>query len=274
VTISEQNDPWQRLINMIGEGIMKGHPRGAGVYAMVALKLIQRRVSEQLEVGLWLRVLTLALEKRALPDDGRMSFVLSAFLAHTRQRNLSITQLTALTELAFGRSAAVHFRSVEDSVQTTLKVGPGDKILIVLNDIDSSPATRFAAAALTSFFVGFREDIDREFLSVPLENALYIRCSLIDVANAPEDIKVVFGDIQNAAVRVASARDSGGQGHDIFIGCRPDLQELCQGDMLRGTELQFMYAEILRALLAVALGGDIESEVLRPKIVRLIRKTI
>lgn len=44
--------------------------------------------------------------------------------------------------------------------------------------------------------------------------------------------------------------------------------------MLRGTELQFMYAEVLRALLAVALGGNIELELLRPKIVRLVRKTI
>jgi len=274
VTIPDQNDPWLRLISMIREGIMKGHPRGAGVYAIVALKLIQLRVSEQLEVGLWLRVLTLALDKCTPPDDGRLSFVLSAFLAHTRQRNLSITQLTALTELTFGQSNAVHFRSVEESVQTTLKVGPGEKILIVLNDIDSTPATRFSAAALTCFFVGFREDIDREFLSVPLESALYIRCTFIDVANAPEDIKTAFGDIQNSAVRVASAPDAGGRGHDIFIACRPDLQERCQGDMLRGTELQFMYAEVLRALMAVALGGDIEMEVLRPKIVKLIRKTI
>jgi hypothetical protein len=43
---------------------------------------------------------------------------------------------------------------------------------------------------------------------------------------------------------------------------------------MKGTELQFMYADVLRALFALALGGDIESEVLRPKIVSIIRKTI
>jgi hypothetical protein len=35
-----------------------------------------------------------------------------------------------------------------------------------------------------------------------------------------------------------------------------------------------MYADVLRALLMMALGGEIEAEVLRPKIVSLIRKTI
>ena len=49
-------------------------------------------------------LLFLVLEGRAPPDDGRMSFVLSVFLAHTRQRTLSVTQLTALTELLIGQS--------------------------------------------------------------------------------------------------------------------------------------------------------------------------
>ena len=43
---------------------------------------------------------------------------------------------------------------------------------------------------------------------------------------------------------------------------------------MRATDLQFMYADVLRALLTVVLGGDIESEVLRPKIVSLIKRTI
>jgi hypothetical protein len=60
----------------------------------------------------------------------------------------------------------------------------------------------------------------------------------------------------------------------MLIGCRPDLQERCQGDTMRATELQFIYADVLRALLAMALGGDIEAALLRPKIVSLIRKTI
>lgn len=274
VTLLDGDDPWQLLIKMIGDGVMKGHPRSAGVYTTIALKVLQGRVTEEYEVGLWLRLLTLAIEQRTPPDDGRMSFVLSAFLAHTRKRSLSLTQLTALMELTLGRSEAVHFHAVEDCLQTSLKLGPDDRILVVLNDMDSSPATRFASAALASFFAGFRKEIDREFLSAPLEHALYIRCSIVDVSRAPADIQAMLGGSQSAAASVAVANRTADEPHDIFIFCRVDLQERCQGDMLRGTELQLLYGEVLRALLAVALGGDIESEVLRPKVVRLIRMTI
>jgi tetratricopeptide (TPR) repeat protein len=274
VSILDRDEPWLLLINLIGEGVMKGHPHSAGVYTMIALKVLQGRVTEEHEVGLWLRLLTLALEQRTPPDDGRMSFVLSAFLAHTRKRSLSLTQLTALMELTLGKSEAVHFHSVEDYLQTSFKLGPEDKMLVVLNDIDSSPATRFASAALTSFFTGFRKEIDREFLSAPLEHALYIRCSVVDVSQAPADIQTILSASNDTAVSVAVTNRKAGEPHDIFIVCKPDLQERCQGDMLHGTELQILYGEVLRALLAVVLGGDIESEVLRPKIVRIVRMTI
>lgn len=273
-TITGGGDPWSVLISVVGEGIMKGHPHGAGIYTMVALKIMQQRVSEGHEVPLWLRIMTLVLENRKPPDDGRMSFVLSAFLAHTRQRNLSIMQLTALTDMTLARSTAVHFHSVMGSLQTSFNMGPDGEMLVVLNDLDNTPATRFAAAAITSFFVGFREEIDREFLAVPLENALYIRCSIVDLSQAPADIHAAFGSSREIPIGVAVMPRSGAQPHDVLIACQPDLQGRCQGDMLRGTELQVLYGEVLRAVLVVALGGDIEPEVLRPKIVKLIRQTI
>jgi hypothetical protein len=43
---------------------------------------------------------------------------------------------------------------------------------------------------------------------------------------------------------------------------------------MKATDLQFMYADVLRAVLAVSLGGDIEADILRPKIVSIIKKSI
>ena len=177
-------------------------------------------------------------------------------------------------DLTLGRSKAVHFRSVEGSLQTSLKVGTDDELLIILNDLDNTPATRFASAALTSFFVGFKEEINREFLSAPLESGLYIRCLFVDLSQVPADVQAMLGDTREAPVSVAVPHRTVGQPHDIFIVCGPDLQERCQGDILRGTDLQLLYGDILRVLLTVALGGDIETDVLLPKLVKLIRKTI
>jgi len=85
-----------------------------------------------------LRLLTLALDEKSPPDDGRMAFVLSAFLAHTRVRNLSLSQLTALTKLTLGQSKSIRFHSVSHHLQTSLAMGPQDKVLIVLDDIDGT----------------------------------------------------------------------------------------------------------------------------------------
>jgi tetratricopeptide (TPR) repeat protein len=186
------DDPWVMLLALIGESIMKVHAEAVGLYARLALNISQNIVSESLEVGLWLRLLTLALDEKAPPDDGRMAFVLSAFLAHSRARNLSLTQLTALTELTLGQSKSIRFHSVDHHLQTSFTMGPQDKVLIVLDDIDGTRATRFCSTALTCFFIAFRRDIEREFLSGSMDSGLFIRCSIVDAAQVPDDLRAVL----------------------------------------------------------------------------------
>jgi tetratricopeptide (TPR) repeat protein len=275
-----KDGPWLMLIALIEESLMKVHPEAVSLYARIALTLSQLIVSERLEVGLWMRLLTLALDDKAPPDDGRMGFLLSAFLAHTRARHLSLTQLTALTELTLGKSKAITFHAVDRHLQTSLALGPDDSILLVLDDFDGTPATRFCSIALACFFNGFRKQIDREFFSSPLANGITVRCSLVDMADAPADIRALLQGHEAAAgpasspVVVAMFEPEGDRPTSLFIACRKDLQERCQGDPMKATELQFMYADILRSVIAAALGGDIEAELLRPKLASIIRKTI
>jgi len=125
-----------------------------------------------------------------------------------------------------------------------------------------------------SFFTAFRKEIDREFLASPIESGLLIRCMILDVEQAPADIKKVFAERTDSPVTVATidARTEGVR--DRIVACRADVQERFQGDMLKATELQFTYATILSAVLEISLGGKIDLDMLRPKIVSLIRKTI
>ncbi|MDN5005543.1 DUF4062 domain-containing protein [Bradyrhizobium sp. GCM10027634] len=274
-TLPSNDDPWLTLIALLEESLMKAHPESLSLYARMALQISQSIVSEALEVGLWLRLLTLALDDKAPPDDGRMAFLLSAFLAHTRTRQLSLTQLTALAGLTLGRSKAIHFHAVANHLQTSLTIGPDDKILIVLDDIDATPATRFCSTALACFFSAFRNDIDRVFFSSPIESGIFVRCSIVDMADAPDDIRAMLaGNEIPGPVVVAMVEPASDRPRSLFIACREDLQERCQGDPMKATEIQYMYADVLRAVIAVALGGDIEAEVLRPKILSIIRKTI
>jgi tetratricopeptide (TPR) repeat protein len=272
----EATNPWQLLIALIRDGVQQAHRRAVGILVGAALRVAQTIVLPELEVGLWLRLLSLALEGVKSPDDGRMSFALSAFLAHTRQRHLSLTQLSALTGLTIGNSKKVNFHSsANGELQASVKLGQEDKVLLVFDDLDTNLATRFVALSLVSFFTGYRMEIDQEFLARPLKEGTYVRCNILDVAEAPADIREQLQDAaSDAPVAIVFFESGAERTHELIIACRSDVQEKCQGDPLRATELQFMYADVLRAILQVVLGGQIESEVLRPKIVSLLRSTI
>ncbi len=47
---------------------------------------------------------------------------------------------------------------------------------------------------------------------------------------------------------------------DLIVACKADAQQKCRGDPMKVSELQFMYADALRAVINVALGGEIEDE--------------
>ncbi len=271
---TSDSSPWVKLLNFIQESITKAHPEAVGIYIRVALKMTHEIIAGPLELGLWLRLLKLALEGKSLQDDGRLAFVLSNFLAHTRKRDLSVVQLTALTDLTLGQSKSIHFHAVGQHLQTSFNMGPENKVLIVLDDIDGTQATRFCSTALSCFFTAFRGDIDRMFLSSPIENGLFIRCSIVDSAKAPADIRAVLQNNTDVPVTVAMFEPKSDQPRELIIACRDDLQSRCHADPMKATDLQFMYTDVLRALLIVVLGGDIESAVLRPKIVSLITRTI
>jgi len=273
---AEATNPWQLLIGLVRDSVEHGHRRAVGILVGAALRVAQTIMPRELEVGLSLRLLSLALEGIRPTDDGRMSFVLSAFLAHTRQRRLSMAQLSALTDLTIGSSEKVRFHSsTGGELQASVKLGLEDKVLLVFDDLDSNSATRFVALSLVGFFTGYRTEIDHEFLARPLQDGTYIRCNILDVAEAPADIRAQLeSGASEAPVAIVAFENGPRSAHELIIACRPDVEQRCQGDPLRATGLQFMYADVLRAVLQLVLGGQIEPELLRPKIVSLLRSTV
>lgn len=221
-------------------------------------------------------MLTLALRDPDITADGRAALILSAFLAHSRQRQLSLSQLNALADLTLGRHKELSFRSPESGqLQISFALGADERILIILNDIDASPGTRFVIFALASFLIGYKAEINREFLSSPLSEGRVVTINVLDLANAPQDLRAPLEHAAgDSSIAIVYSEDKGDHSRDLMIACRPDVQERCQGDPLRATELQFMYADALRSVLFATLEGQVEDEVLRPKIMALLRATI
>jgi tetratricopeptide (TPR) repeat protein len=269
-------DLWELLVALLRQVLLQAPRKSVGALVGAVIRIAQSPVSATQEVGLWIRLLSLALKGGALPDDGRGTFALSAFLAHTRRRDLSATQMAAIADLTLSGSDHIRFNAVGGHLQISLNIGRDDKVLFILDDLDATPATRFVALSLASFFLGYRRGLERDFLSSPMDDGVCVRISLLDIAEAPEDIrgKLQEQTTDGSPVALAYFADNSGKASNLMIACRPDAQERCKGDPLRATELQFMYADALSAVLRVTLGGRVDDEILRPKLAALLRSTI
>jgi len=108
-----------------------------------------------------------------------------------------------------------------------------------------------------------------------MADGICIRLSFVDTSTAPDDMRQMLADATaTRPVAIAMAEDDTQTRDTIFIACRPDLLSVCRGDPLAATELQFLYADVLRSVLYASLGGTLDNEVLRPKLTALLRSTI
>lgn len=266
--------PFPALINFIGLAASSAPRQAVGYMFAAAARLARPAISEGQEFGLWLRFLSLALRDINVPDDGRGAFIFLALIAQLRKREFSVTQLNAVADLILSKSKGLTFRATPDGhLQISFKLGLDGKLLVTITDIDTTPATRFVGLAIASFIVGYREEINRDFLSSPIKDATHVHVSLLDADQAPADMKEMVDDASEASsVGVMAFKGKAGE-RSLYVICSRNAQQRCKGDPLQATELQFMYADILRALLYTTLG-EIEEDVLRPKIVSLLRSTI
>jgi len=250
-------------------------PKGAvGPIFGALIRMTRTACSAGMEFSLWLRLLALA-DLKGIKSDGRLALLFAAYLAHLRSRDLTRTQLDALAALTLGKAEDVYFQpSREGNVQVSFNLGADKGILVVLSDLDASHCSRFVTLALTAVLYGYRDEINREFFASPTEEATILQIRVLDISSAPEDIKdELNAKAQQSSIAVfMNERPNGNL--EMFVACREDAQERCQGDPLEATDLQFMYAEVIRAILHMSLGDQVDEDVLRPKIVKLLRSTI
>jgi hypothetical protein len=182
-----------------------------------------------------------------------------------------------LADQSIGQSRDVQFRQTPSGhLQISIHLGSSDRVLLVLDDVDGTPATRFVTLSLASFFLGFREEITRDFLSGEIPGGTCVRIGVVDIERVPNSVRA---QLQEAAAQSPIAiahfrQDERRRPDDLIVACKADAQQKCRGDPLKVSDLQLMYADALRAVLNATLGGEIEDEVLRPKLVALLRSTV
>ena len=148
------------------------------------------------------------------------ALTLQPFLAHTRHREISSMQMTALADVALGHINGIYFHQVDGHLQINLRIGPGDKVLLVFDTLDLTPSTHFAAICLATFFLVHRTDIDREFFSAPIDEGLCLRLSFADTTTAPADMRSLLADATKLRpVAVAISPNENGEVDQLIVAC-------------------------------------------------------
>lgn len=272
----DSTDPFEQIIAVMKK-TLKAAPKGAvGAVFGTLVRMTRPACSIVTEFGLWLRLLQLGLDTRPeIKCDGRLALVFAACLAHLRNRNLSRIQLDALAALTLGKAKNLFFQpSSEGNLQVSFNIGIDEKILVVMSDVDATQNSRFVILALTSMLYGYRIDINREFFASPAEQSSILQIRILAIESAPKDIKTELNARAEHSSIVVFMNERPNGSLEMFVACRSDAQQRCQGDPREATDLQFMYAEIIRAILHMTLGEEVDDDVLRPKIGKLLRSTI
>src|SRR5690606_9110566 len=106
--LSQQNtagqDPSARLVNLIRQTLANAPIKAVAPLLSATMRLAQLLCPPSMELGVWLRLLSLAKVDNDEITDERWASTLQPFLAHTRHRELTSMQLTALSDRALGNT--------------------------------------------------------------------------------------------------------------------------------------------------------------------------
>ena len=129
-------------------------------------------------------------------------------------------QLTAFTDLTLGQSKSIRFHTVGQHLQTAFNLGPENKVLIVIDDIDGNRLRDFAPRLCHAFLPRFAGTSTKCLIRANGQRN-YIRCSLADAVQAPADIRAALQNNTDAPITVAMFEPQSDQPREMIIASGP-----------------------------------------------------
>lgn len=171
----------------------------------------------------------------------------------------------------------VHFKPYDDgSGHWVLYLNIGRKVICSISTMDARVDSSVAALLIAVFLKGFEKEIQAELFSSTdvARSEIYI-----EVANAdsvPPDIRpYVSPTLGRQACAVTRATDPKSPDQvPVFVFCRAGIQDEWKLEPGKESALYLLLGLTLVELVFQLLNGEIETAVLEPKIVRLVRKIV
>jgi tetratricopeptide (TPR) repeat protein len=277
-------DPSQQLVDQflsLARPIIESSPRSALISLLSQhLHEIWDHIPPTMRFALITRMLSYVRDAaKDIRDDESWrilyaGIVLCSMLKDTREPFLG----SQLARLITAHVDDLFARQDGASQLWTVVLNLGRRVVISIVSMDDTPETALACSALAMFLKSFELELNRELIgnSAALDEA---QIFIGHIDHFPEDVRKsveslgITETLHNAQVAVTRPNHFD-KGVPTWIVLSPTFNEKIIFGEGTGGSLQMLFGRTLTELTFQLLKTEVESEVIRPKVVSLVRRTI
>jgi hypothetical protein len=191
--------------------------------------------------------------------------------------SVRIADLVAIGDQLNSADDGLYFRPQSDgAAHWVVRLQLETATILSITALDDRSDTAIAAFLLVSFLKGFEKEIQHEIIAANKIGRNEVTISVVNQAQIPNDIRSYIppGMSSEPCVVTRPTSPASDDAMPTIVMCRPDISDRWEADMGKASAAQILFALTLVEIVFQLFKGEVEEETLRPKILKVIRKTI
>jgi tetratricopeptide (TPR) repeat protein len=204
-------------------------------------------------------------------EASRILFPAMQLLASIPEDGLALRHLVQLGDKIQDRISGLHFRFKQEGSSWVVGLNLRKPALVTITCLDGRIDTFTASALLAMFFKGFEQSI-AQMLSVPELPRRELDIYVGNIESMPKDMISYFPpDFTICAVTRPSKP---GKDDPTFVICREDIGKQWRAGTGSASAVQGLLGEVLIEVVYQFLRGEVDIEVIKPKVMQILEKTL
>jgi len=247
-------------------------------YALRLLGLHFRTMFGQLPQPVSRFLFRMVLEELVAQTKGtdlwRLTFAAIPLITGISEWQLSLSEAVELGDIIQDRIGGLHFKPKDDGALWVIALSLRQPVILTITCLDSCVETFTAAALLALFFKGFEQSI-AELIEVPQVVRRELDIYVCNVDSMPSDIRSYLPeDFTTCAVTRPARPSVAGEYVPTFVVCHHDIGRQWQTGTGSSSSVQALLGWVLIEVVYQLLNGEVDLDVLRPKILQVLRQTV
>jgi tetratricopeptide (TPR) repeat protein len=220
------------------------------------------------------RVLNELLSQTEHAEGWKLLFPAMPLLVSVPDVSSALPDLVELGDLIQDRISGLHFKPNDNGASWVMNLNLRQPVILTVTCLDDRADTFIAAGLLSLFFKGFEQSI-AEMLSVPEIPRRELDIYIGNIDSIPPNMLSYFPASFNTCVVTRPSHSSPDSDHvPTFVVCSPDLAKKWEVGTGSGSAVQILIGKVLIEVVYQLLKGEVDLDVLEPKIVEIVRKTV